>query len=407
MINKFQRLHVLSLNSQLYDPQTCQTAAETPSTGPDMTKRFEHLDMIRGLAALLVCAGHARGMVVADRAAQSGTNLLQDAFYLLTSLGHQSVVLFFALSGFLVGGRAFQQIWHKQWRAKSYALKRVTRLWTVLLPALILTLMWDVIGAIYGGSAGYIGNYFTILSSGPAPGVPADHSLATLIINIAFLQTVAGPAFGTNGPLWSLANEFWYYVIAPIALIGISPGRSIVLRIVSLSIAILWAVIFPREMVILGSIWIAGALAFLLNDRASRLAGKSLALAWVATLGWCGAGFLLSLTSPGLIADLTLGFGCAAILPLVVRLPSLGGLYGKLSHGLSEISYTLYVSHYPMIFALSAILFLPFQFNPDAMGLFATAALILASLAQATILWWCFERNTDRIRMKVEAMLSR
>lgn len=30
-----------------------------------------------------------------------------------------------------------------------------------------------------------------------------------------FLQTRFTPVFGSNGPLWSLFNEFWYYVLFP------------------------------------------------------------------------------------------------------------------------------------------------------------------------------------------------
>ena len=33
--------------------------------------------------------------------------------------------------------------------------------------------------------------------------------------NAAFLQRILVPELGTNGPLWSLANEFWYYLLFP------------------------------------------------------------------------------------------------------------------------------------------------------------------------------------------------
>jgi len=37
--------------------------------------------------------------------------------------------------------------------------------------------------------------------------------LGDLLENLGFVQTVSVPVYGTNGPLWSLANEFWYYVM--------------------------------------------------------------------------------------------------------------------------------------------------------------------------------------------------
>jgi peptidoglycan/LPS O-acetylase OafA/YrhL len=37
----------------------------------------------------------------------------------------------------------------------------------------------------------------------------------TLLGNILFLQSIAVAPFGTNGPLWSLAYEFWFYIWFP------------------------------------------------------------------------------------------------------------------------------------------------------------------------------------------------
>jgi peptidoglycan/LPS O-acetylase OafA/YrhL len=44
-----------------------------------------------------------------------------------------------------------------------------------------------------------------------------NYTATTFVGNLAFLQTIAVPIFGTNGPMWSLANEFWYYLIFPLA----------------------------------------------------------------------------------------------------------------------------------------------------------------------------------------------
>jgi peptidoglycan/LPS O-acetylase OafA/YrhL len=42
-------------------------------------------------------------------------------------------------------------------------------------------------------------------------------------VNAFFLQTIAGPTFGSNGPLWSLAYEWWYYVLFPLVLAALWP----------------------------------------------------------------------------------------------------------------------------------------------------------------------------------------
>jgi peptidoglycan/LPS O-acetylase OafA/YrhL len=67
-------------------------------------------------------------------------------FYLATGLGHQAVMAFFVLSGFLVGGTVVSRAECGQWSWIDYAITRMTRLWMVLLPALLLTAFWDNLG---------------------------------------------------------------------------------------------------------------------------------------------------------------------------------------------------------------------------------------------------------------------
>jgi hypothetical protein len=63
-----------------------------------------------------------------------------------------------------------------------------------------------------GAKEVYDGSRYNIYVSGPYD--PTTHSLIAFLGNFAFLQTICVPIFGTNGPMWSLANEFWYYIIS-------------------------------------------------------------------------------------------------------------------------------------------------------------------------------------------------
>ncbi len=101
--------------------------------------RFEHLDMVRGLAALLVVLGHVRAMVFLDLQTVTSGRLVAMPLYIVTGLGHQAVILFFALSGFLVGGRAMVEIGKGTSQARDYTIHRFARLWTVMIPALVVT----------------------------------------------------------------------------------------------------------------------------------------------------------------------------------------------------------------------------------------------------------------------------
>ena len=67
-----------------------------------------HLDALRGLAALAVFVGHLRSLLFVDYYTDSvvrGSAI--EAVYLLTSLGHQAVMVFFVLSGYLISGSIF------------------------------------------------------------------------------------------------------------------------------------------------------------------------------------------------------------------------------------------------------------------------------------------------------------
>src|SRR6516225_8082916 len=78
-------------------------------------RRFVHLDMLRGLAAIGVVVGHIRGFLIVGYAAAGSHSLFDQLFYFVTGLGHQCVIAFFALSGFLVGGPALRDIIIGSW----------------------------------------------------------------------------------------------------------------------------------------------------------------------------------------------------------------------------------------------------------------------------------------------------
>lgn len=74
------------------------------------------------------------------------------------------------------------------------------------LPALLLTLVLDKLGIWLTGGMGYNGEFYDVYNSGPQLPVAVSHSVVTFLGNVAFLQTIYVPPFGTNGPIWSLAN---------------------------------------------------------------------------------------------------------------------------------------------------------------------------------------------------------
>jgi peptidoglycan/LPS O-acetylase OafA/YrhL len=394
-----------------------------------MKHRDGILDLVRGLSALLVMLSHLRGFIFLDYAELPHPNAVTKAFYFATGLGHQAVMVFFVLSGYFVGGSVLAGLRKGNFDWRRYALARLSRLWMVLVPALVLTLSVDWLGSL-SNPAAYAGGLSSAFSSGPTLAQPASHDALTLIGNLGFVQTVCVPVFGTNGPLWSLANEFWYYVMFPL-LIGVISARSSRDRIVSVAQLLLCGVILwwlPKGLVMGGAIWLMGAAVWrILRMNRERKAlntdlGAPPAFSFVSNLvlrASClaqmwrvigGAIFLGTLaaskTGSWIGSDSMLGIAFAVWMLAITGSWRREGWLSRISSGLSEISYTLYVVHFPILFWVAAVLLQGHQFRTDWVGYSWFFGLTLVTLAIAAGMWWAFERNTTRVRRWAESWIG-
>jgi peptidoglycan/LPS O-acetylase OafA/YrhL len=172
------------------------------------------LDLFRWVAALSVVFAHAQNRLlipIMDLPKWQRTTTFY-AFAFAAGFAHQAVMIFFVLSGYLVGGG----LWREAKKTKSidlpkYLVKRVSRLCIVLYPAFLLIALLNGIG-IVAFHATATGAYpaGTVHSMGPAG----------LVCNAAFLNTALCANYGADGALWSLFNEFWYYLVWPLLLLG-------------------------------------------------------------------------------------------------------------------------------------------------------------------------------------------
>jgi peptidoglycan/LPS O-acetylase OafA/YrhL len=359
--------------------------------------------MMRGAAALAVAAGHTRGLFFADMAQVHGPSLPLKLLYGATSLGHQAVVVFFVLSGFLIGKSVLRSWQAGEWSWRAYLINRGSRLYVVLIPALLLTAGFDWAGS-HLSSGGWV--YRTILGNFGAAPFAANYTLPALLGSAAFLNTIITPCFGSNGPLWSLANEFWYYLLFP-ALVCVIRLRSAArerLAYACLLGAVLWFV--GRSISLYFLIWLMGALVAKLTLSARRRWGEGLALASAGLAAACGVAFWAG--DQAAISDFVLGAAVSALVWLAWSNRDFGvtGAYRWTAGVFAGFSYTLYATHFPLLVLLRADLLPKERWQPSFASLVFASAVLAGVLLFAYAVSRVTEARTESVRNMALAFLA-
>jgi peptidoglycan/LPS O-acetylase OafA/YrhL len=151
-----------------------------------MSRAFSlYLDAVRFLAAMLVLLYHA--------------NWVYRPGLVITSLGHEAVVIFFVLSGFVIAYVADT----REQDFRGFMVARGARIFSVAIPAIVLTGILDYVG-------------FRIDAAVYPEGYQAwDLPVIRIISSSLFLNEIwtLGIQLFTNVPYWSLNYEVWYYVL--------------------------------------------------------------------------------------------------------------------------------------------------------------------------------------------------
>lgn len=368
--------------------------------------RLVYIDLLRGLAALAVVLGHTRA-VMNTPWGQSEHTLLGAMWVLLSSHGNVAVVIFFVLSGYMVGGAILGQIAGGKWSWSLYGVTRMTRLYMVLIPALFITLGFDFAGRCLAPAAdvyaGHGDNGMSLLKD------PLQaHSLRTFLGNLAFLQDILSPVYGSNGSLWSLSYEFWYYLLFPCLCLAINPipGSRMGTRVMYLLLFSGMAWLIGTKGLWLMIPWMAGALVSYALSRFRNLKPKS----WWRWAAW---GFLVIvvplpsvLKTTGLIGVPVIIGACLVLWVEAQASQATTPLLRKTAEQLSDVSFTLYATHLPLLVFIHAI-FLGNSRMPYTLGGIASAiSLALFAFIMATGWWWIFERKTNDLRQWLIACLK-
>jgi peptidoglycan/LPS O-acetylase OafA/YrhL len=364
-----------------------------------------HLNLARGLAAAAVAFQHLRSVLLLDWPQTSAHSLLAAGVYFLAKFAHPAVIVFFVLSGFLVGSSGIRAVEKRTWSFPRYLLHRILRLEIVLLPALLLGLLWDNVGIhLLHASALYNGGWHLLVRQGPI-----DLSWRVLLGNAAFVQDILVPTFGTNAALWSLAYEFWYYVLFGLLVTACVRSTRLWRRLMlaALILAVAWFTGFA--LMFLAPLWFLGlGIYFLPRMSLSRL-GRRVLLASSTLLFLVFLGITFGnrapvevLTRP-LMIDLVTGLLFGLMLYATLHANPARSAYQRIAHHIAAPTYTLYANHLPAMVLLLA--WIGVRRAPTPQHCLELGGLFIVFWLYGYGLYLLFESRTQAIRSWIEPRL--
>jgi peptidoglycan/LPS O-acetylase OafA/YrhL len=315
-------------------------------------------------------------------------------------------MVFFVLSGFLIATTVVNAAASGRWSFRGYAVRRMTRLWVVLLPALLLTLILDRF-AIAWLPGGHLYAHAPIGESVLAFSAAQNDAPAVLVGNMAFLQEIVVPPFGSNSPLWSLAYEFWYYVAFPLLFFAATGPGGWFRRALLAALGLAVLVFAGKTIALYFSIWLLGAaVAF-----AYRLWGSTLrSPAWLLPLGLLALLAVLAMAHyirPEFLRDLAVGVAFTLFL-VGVRFRPVDrsiAVYGAATAWVAGAAYTVYLVHFPVLLFARAWLQPSGRLQPTLFNAGYGLLVLLLVLGIALALAQLTERRTDTVRAWIERRL--
>jgi peptidoglycan/LPS O-acetylase OafA/YrhL len=359
------------------------------------------LDLARFIAAFMVLCCHLRHSAFVDYGILpiEQHNLLNFGFFFITRLGHEAVLAFFVLSGFLVGGKVILRLKEGTFDVKSYTIDRSVR---ILLPLICALLLIVVINLITGDSINFfqlIGNLF---------------SLQGIFVRSA------------TAPLWSLAYEVWFYILIGCLAVLINNNRNTIqyntiqykyntIQIPNYLIIFIVFLIFTKLETVYLFVWIFGALSVMFVPQKNRLILLS-SIFWgiisIALLQVTAEsrsiqiGFLSYLPSRNVIRLIFALFMTIMIQQLLLFEPKskLAIKIDRAGTHLAKFSYTLYLTHYPLMGLLTYFGFPQSeQVNIVSVGFYLLQILICFTVAY--ILYLLFEKHTLAVKRYIKKLV--
>ena len=329
----------------------------------DTKPHYELLDGLRGVAALLVLFYHIfEGFAFAEGVNGAGSGIITTLNH-----GHIAVDFFFILSGFVIS-YAYDDRW-KRMSTWQFFKRRLIRLHPML-----------IMGAIIG----FLAFAFVGFERWNGSTAPTGWVMTALLLTMLMIPAVPGAPyeirgngemFPLNGPGWSLFFEYIGNILYAL-FIRRMPTKVLAGFTVLLGIAHAW--FFIGDVSGYDSIgvgWTIDSINFwgglvrmlfpfsmgMLLSRTFRPC-KIKGAFWICSIALALLFAVPPVTSPGNIGislNSLYEFACIAFLfPVIVWIGACGeggkGITGKMNRILGDISYPLYIVHYPIMYIFYA-----------------------------------------------------
>jgi len=307
-------------------------------------------------------------------------------FYFITRLGHVAVLVFFVLSGFLVGGKSIIRIREHKFDIKSYALDRSVRIFLPLIGSLLFIIPIYLICDIKINMLQWLGNLLQLQGIFVAP---------------------------VTGPLWSLSYEAWFYILFGATGVILSTYARGWGTLISCVILFICAFVFTKLNASYLLIWVSGAIAYLFIPIKPNKIVVALAIfmsfAFLALLQLSySSRYLVSTGYSQEVLELCFSLCFSILVCMIVCIRpdhKVTIAINRMSVRLAAFSYTLYLTHYPLM-----VLFSHFGLQKSKHLDFYSVSMFLCavtlSIVVAYTVYWIFEKRTQPLKKWIVVKLN-
>lgn len=359
----------------------------------DTKPHYELLDGLRGVAAILVLIYHIfEGFAFAESTNGEGSGLITTLNH-----GHIAVDFFFILSGFVIS-YAYDDRWGKM-SLGGFFKRRLIRLH----PMLIMGAVVGVISFLLTGCQQWSGEV-----------TPTSWVMIALLLTIFMVPALPGlpyevrgngEMFPLNGPMWSLFFEYIGNILYALVIRRLSTK---LLAVLTAILGVLHAWIFVGDLSGYDSVGIGwtidtinfwgGLVRMLFPFSMGMLLARTFKPREVKGAFWICSAMLIAVFAVPYIAksgaislnSLYEVVCIAVIFPFIVWLGACGkggdNYTGRINNFLGELSYPLYIVHYPIMYIFYKWLIENRCYTlGDTLGLSALVVLSSVALAYACL----------------------